>query len=67
MLVIPYTNIKLDIFPGSVINKCKANYREKIENKGVAAVPGSAYNQKCVGIPNFKAFCFVNVGNGKSD
>ena len=30
LLMIPYNKIKLDIYPGAVINKCKANYRAKI-------------------------------------
>lgn len=63
MIVIPYKNLKLDIYPGSIINRCKADYRKKIDSKEQNKEIGSVYIQKCVGIPNFQGFAFMRVGS----
>ena len=33
VLVIPYRDLSMNIYPGSIINKCKIDYRKKISSK----------------------------------
>ena len=30
ILIIPYKDLKLEMYPGNIINKCKADYRKKM-------------------------------------
>lgn len=51
------------MYPGNIINKCKADYRKKIAEKGdKISENGFIYPQKCVGIPNFQALGFLKLG-----
>lgn len=53
------------MYPGNIINKCKADYRKKIADKGAEVEEvGYLYPQKCVGIQNFKAIGFLKMGKG---
>ena len=56
----------MGIYPGSIVNKCKVDYRKKIADKPELKEVGSVYVQKCVGIDNFKALAFLKV-DGKDD
>lgn len=31
VLIIPYRNTKLEVYPGNIVNKFKVDYRKKIE------------------------------------
>lgn len=51
ILIIPYKDLKFEMYPGNIINKCKADYRKKIAEKGSEIEEvGFIYPQKCVGI-----------------
>lgn len=68
ILIIPYKDLKLEMYPGNIVNKCKADYRKKILDKGAEIEElGHIYAQKCVGIPNFKAFGFLKMGKGVNE
>lgn len=64
-MIIPYRDLKFEMYPGNIINKCKADYRKKIADKGAEVEEvGYLYPQKCVGIQNFKAIGFLKMGKG---
>ena len=62
VLVIPYKDLSMGIYPGNIINKCSVDYRLKIQKKDELKEVGSIYVQKCLGIDNFKAIAFMRVG-----
>ncbi len=65
MLVIPYQNYNLDLYPGSIVKTFDHDYREKIKNKEEKLKEvGSTYLQKCVDMENFNVLCFVKVEKG---
>ena len=68
ILVIPYKDLKLGVYPGNLISKITSiDYRKKIKEKiGIDHV-GSFYPQKCVEVPNFKAFGFLKIGDNNVD
>ena len=62
LLIIPCNDKQFKLYPGNILNRSPFNYREKLEEKNFFSREGEVYLQKCVGIENFKAFGFMNVG-----
>ena len=45
VLVIPYEDTSMSLYPGTIINKGEIDYREKLEQKNEVLKPGSVYTQ----------------------
>lgn len=62
VLIIPYNDLTLNIYPGNIVNRCQIDYRKKLADKGSELENnGSVYVQKCVGIDHFKAIAFLRI------
>lgn len=62
-LIMPFRNLKFETYPGKIINDFSVDYRQKIEEKSAAMESiGNLALWKCVGVPNFQAVAFVNIG-----
>ena len=62
ILVVPYRQPKLDMYPGNFVLKSTADYKKKITEKGEKLdKDGSIYIQRCVGIDNFTGFAFMKI------
>jgi hypothetical protein len=62
MLVIPYIDSKLSIYPGNIVNRCQIDYRKKIAAKEKELKIGSLYVQRCAGVDNFLTLAFLKIG-----
>lgn len=64
VLVIPCFDKSFKIYPGSILNASPFNYRGKLSEKNFfdENKAGEVCLQKCVGIPNFNIFAFINIG-----
>jgi hypothetical protein len=45
VLVIPYEDTSMNLYPGTIVNKGEIDYREKLEQKNEVLKPGSVYTQ----------------------
>jgi hypothetical protein len=68
LLVIPYTTIKMEYYPGNIINNATVNYKTKITNKGSEiSEPGYIYLQKNAGVGDFIGLAFLKIDNDKEE
>jgi hypothetical protein len=61
ILLLPFRNLKFDLYGGNIINSCSFDYRKRIEEK-IAAEEiknGSIYIKPCIGNDNYKHFAFL--------
>lgn len=62
LLIIPYTTVSMEYYPGNLINSSEIDYRKKIASKGVdIAGAGHVYMQKAIEIGNFTAVGFLKI------
>lgn len=63
IIIIPYKDLKFEVYPGNLVNSFKVDYRKKIESKGSRIQKmGCVYIQKCLGLDNFVAIGFLCIG-----
>ena len=71
MMIMPFRDLKFDVYPGKLINNFDFDYREKMQksmNEGNMSSPGKACLWRCIGMEkNFKALGFVNIGTEKEN
>jgi hypothetical protein len=49
LLVVPYSTVQMEYFPGNAVNTSTVDYRKKIISKGeIIEKPGSVYLQKAI-------------------
>lgn len=62
MLVIPYATLKLEYYPGNIINSSEVDYKARILAKGEQiSSPGSVYLQKAVSVGTFTGIAFLKI------
>lgn len=63
ILVVPFRNLKFDLYAGNIINHCSYDYRKRIQEKIVAKEihNGTIYIKDCIGNTDYKFFAFLKL------
>lgn len=62
LLVIPYASLKMEYYPGNIINSSEVDYKAKILGKGEKiSSAGSVYLQKAISVGRFVGLAFLKV------
>lgn len=59
ILVFPYSNFTMDLYPGNMINQFSFDYKKKLKEKNKPC--GESYLQRCVDTKNFQVIAFARV------
>ena len=62
LLVIPYSSMKMDYYPGNIINSSNIDYKKRIIQKGdEIAGAGGVYLQKSIDVGKFVGLAFMKI------
>lgn len=62
LLVIPYSNMKMDYYPGNIINSSNIDYKKRIMQKGdEISGAGGIYLQKSIDAGKFVGLAFLKI------
>lgn len=60
--MIPYASLKMEYYPGNIINSSEVDYKARILAKGdKISSAGEVYLQKAVSVGNFTALAFLKI------
>lgn len=61
-MVIPYSNMKMDYYPGNIINSSSIDYKKRIIQKGdEISGAGGVYLQKAIDVGKFTGIAFLKI------
>jgi hypothetical protein len=67
-MVIPYASLKMEYYPGNIINLSEVDYKARILAKGeVISSAGSVYLQKAISIGSFAGLAFLKMDEKRVD
>ena len=69
ILVIPFRNMKFDLYGGTITNSCTFDYRKRVQEKIQEGTfkEGNIYIRNCVGNDSYKFFAFLRFADGNED
>lgn len=67
LLIVPFKTPRLELYPGSIVNQSKINYKDKIAKKEELKTGGESYFQKAQDIAQFEGIAFLKIDESQME